>query len=312
MDLYEEVLKGNKRSIAKLITLVENKDEEGFEIYERLYKKTGGAKRVGVTGPPGAGKSTLLDILAGTYLDDGFKAAVVTVDPTSPFTGGAILGDRVRMKEIAGRENCFVRSMGSRGALGGISSGAIYAVDILDVAGYDYIFIETVGTGQSEVDIVKLSDMVILITVPDLGDDIQAFKAGIMEIGDLIVINKCDREGALRTYNHISSILSLKRGEKPPIITTDCISRKGIEELRREVDRLLDLRIKSEEIGNRRRQIGLEELKRSLVDIVIEKSLKSKNIEDVLDNIGNKNYSPGYGAKILIKSLCSQEGEYDT
>lgn len=311
MDIERGVLEGNKRAIARLITLVESGDFLGNKIYSNLYKRVGRAKKIGITGPPGAGKSTLLDELVHLYLEDGKRAGVIAVDPTSPFTGGAILGDRIRMKGISTNENCFVRSMASRGALGGLSRGVIPAVDILDAAGYDYIFIETVGTGQSEVDIVKLSDLVLLVTVPDLGDDIQAFKAGIMEIGDIIVINKSDREGADRSFNMINSMLSLKAGRKPRILMTDCLNRKGLRELKEEINLNLDYRMKNGEIGKRRDLKELEELKRSLSELIVKMSIESPYFNEVMRGIRDKDYSPEIGANMLIKYLFSQEGDYD-
>lgn len=311
MDIERGVLEGNKRAIARLITLVESGDFLGNKIYSNLYKRVGRAKRIGITGPPGAGKSTLLDELISLYLEDGKRAGVIAVDPTSSFTGGAILGDRIRMKGISTHENCFVRSMASRGALGGLSRGVIPAVDILDAAGYDYIFIETVGTGQSEVDIVKHSDLVLLVTVPDLGDDIQAFKAGIMEIGDIIVINKSDREGADRSFNMINSMLSLKAGRKPRILMTDCLNRRGLRELKEGINLNLDYRMKNGEIGKRRDLKELEELKRSLSELIVKMSIKSPYFNEVMEGIRDKDYSPEIGANMLIKYLFSQEGDYD-
>jgi LAO/AO transport system kinase len=235
----------------------------------------------------------------------------VAVDPTSPYTGGAVLGDRIRMSDISKDKNCFVRSMATRGQLGGISRGAIDAVNILDAAGYDYIFIETVGIGQSEIDIVNYSDIVVLITVPGLGDDIQAFKAGIMEIGDLIVINKADHEEAQSTYKFIQSVISLKKGEKPQIFLTDCVNKKGILEVKDEIVRLLDYRIKNGEISKRRYEVEIEELKRNLAGSIIEMALKSTEYENILRAISQKEITPNRGAKLLIQNLCSQEGEHD-
>jgi LAO/AO transport system kinase len=253
----------------------------------------------------------MLDLLARQFLDEGSRVGIVAVDPTSPYTGGAVLGDRIRMNAVSNDPNCFVRSMATRGQLGGISRGAINAVDILDAAGYDYIFIETVGIGQSEIDIVNYADLVILVTVPGLGDDIQAFKAGIMEIGDFIVINKADHEEAQRTYKFIKSMISLKKGAKPEILLTDCINKRGIVEVKNELNRLLDYRMKTGEISKRRTEVETEELKRNLAHSIIEMALKSNLYENILHAIGQRSISPNRGAGLLIQNLCSQEGEHD-
>lgn len=311
MGLYNEILNGNKRSIARLITLVESRDNAGIEIYEKLYSRTGKAKTIGITGPPGSGKSTFINLIVRQYLDEGYKVGVAAVDPTSAFSGGAVLGDRIRMNEISNDKNCFVRSLATRGQLGGISSGTVDAVNILEAAGYDYVFIETVGTGQSEIDIVKYADIVLLITVPGLGDDIQAFKAGIMEIGDLIAINKADHREAQKTYNYIKSTLMLKKDHIPLVFLTDCINKKGIVEVKLEIERLLDIRVKNGEISKRRNKINEEELRKGIVQITIDRAYRLKDYNDVLQAINKKEISPRMGAKLLIKSLYSQEVEFD-
>lgn len=306
MDLYNGVLSGDKRAIARLITLVENRDLDGMEIYERLYKKTGNARIVGITGPPGAGKSTLLGILCEKFLSDGFKVGIVAVDPTSPYSGGAVLGDRIRMGSISGSKNCFVRSMASRGQLGGISRGALDAVNILDASGFDYIFIETVGTGQSEIDIARYSDIVILVLVPGLGDDIQAFKAGIMEIGDIIAINKSDYFEAQNTYSYINSMLSLKDGKRPEIILTSSMEGSGIDKLKESLVKLISSSVKKSEIGKRRKELYSYELKQRLMEILI-KTLNQEDIDRVVEEVEKRNITPYKGAKLLIKNLCIGE-----
>ncbi|EYE87934.1 GTPase [Fervidicella metallireducens AeB] len=311
MDIYSGVLSGDKKSISRLITLVENNDEDGIKIYEKLYCKTGRAKKIGITGPPGAGKSTLVDLIAKQYIENNYKTAIVAVDPSSPFTGGAILGDRIRMKDISLKKNCFIRSMASRGQLGGVSRGTSYAANILDAAGYEYIFIETVGIGQSEIEIIKLTDMVILVTVPDLGDDIQAIKSGIMEIGDIIVVNKSDREGAERTCATINSILALKNGERPDVILTSCINKSGLNDLKNKIDEILNYKGKNGEISKRRKRNDYEELRRSLTEVFIDKIKDSEKLEGVLTLIHERKITPLSGAQLLIKNLCSQEGDYD-
>ncbi len=209
----EELLKcvplGDPRSVSRAITLAENNVPRSRAIIPALYKKTGRAHVIGVTGSPGAGKSTLVDQLASQYSDAGKRVAVLAVDPSSPFSGGAVLGDRIRMNACADREKIFIRSMATRGSLGGLCRAITDALTILDAAGFDFIFIETVGVGQAEVDIVQIADSVVVVLVPGMGDGVQAFKAGILEIADLFVINKSDRDGADLLERDLLTLLSL-------------------------------------------------------------------------------------------------------
>lgn len=210
-NLIKALLDGNKRACAKLITMVENEDYGYEEILKKIYKYTGRAYVIGVTGPPGAGKSTVTDKLVKLILKEEKKVGIIAIDPTSPFTKGAILGDRIRMSDLSTNKNVFIRSMGTRGSLGGLSNSTQSAIKILDAYGCDYIFIETVGVGQSEIDIVKTADTTLMVMVPGLGDDIQAIKAGIMEIADIFVVNKADKDGAKRTSIEIETMLDFKK-----------------------------------------------------------------------------------------------------
>ena len=194
-ELIDKVLAGDPRSVARAITIVENGGPDAAGLMKAVFRSTGKATVIGITGAPGAGKSSLVDKLALHYKDAGERVGIVCVDPSSPFSGGAILGDRIRMATLGLDKNVFIRSMATRGNLGGLSRATVDAVAILDAAGYDKVIVETVGVGQDEVEIVKTADVSVVVLVPGMGDDIQAIKAGIMEIGDVFVINKADREG---------------------------------------------------------------------------------------------------------------------
>ena len=222
-DYAARVKAGDRRALARLITLVENRDPQAMQAVAQLYADTGKAWLVGITGPPGAGKSSLVDMLVTAIRQDGLTVGVVAIDPSSPFSGGAILGDRIRMKSHASDAGVFIRSMSRRGHLGGLSLATKAACRVLDAAGFDVIIVETVGVGQSEVEIAQAADTTLLVMPPNLGDGIQAIKAGIMEVPDLFVVNKADLPGAQAAANEIRGALSLDHpGElDPPVILTE-------------------------------------------------------------------------------------------
>lgn len=207
--LVELALSGDPRALARLLTLVENDEEAGRRVVEHLFPRTGQAHIIGVTGAPGTGKSTLVNAMARLYRERGHRVGIVAVDPTSPFSGGALLGDRVRMRDVATDPGVFIRSMATRGSLGGLARATDDVVLVLDAAGYDRILIETVGVGQAEVDIASSAHTVVVVEAPGLGDDVQAIKAGVLEIADIFVVNKADREGADRTVMALQTMLGL-------------------------------------------------------------------------------------------------------
>jgi LAO/AO transport system kinase len=230
--LPSKILEGNERALAKAISMIENQEKEGIEILKKLYKKGGKAKVIGFTGPPGAGKSTIIQCLA-SILSERSKVGIIAVDPTSPFTGGALLGDRIRMQNLFTNPNIFIRSMATRGSIGGLAPMTLDVVDLLDIAGYEWILVETIGVGQDEVDVAMCVEEVVVVLVPGLGDEIQALKAGIMEIGDIFVINKADKDGSELTYMEIKNFLEMEgnKDKMPKIVKTKAISMEGISEL---------------------------------------------------------------------------------
>jgi LAO/AO transport system kinase len=238
-SLLERIIAGDPTAVARAISKVEDDAASASELMKQIFPRTGRALVIGITGAPGAGKSSLVDKLAAYYRKSGDRVGIIAVDPSSPFSGGAILGDRIRMQTLSLDKGVFIRSMATRGNLGGLARATVEAVAILDAAGYEKIIVETVGVGQDEIEIAKTADVCAVVLVPGMGDDVQTMKAGIMEIADVLVINKADREGVLRTEKELQALLSLatRADEWPaPIVKTVAIENRGIDDLARAVD----------------------------------------------------------------------------
>lgn len=308
MTEHEQLFSGNERSIARAITSVENGADDAAELMKAVFPKTGNALIIGITGSPGAGKSSLVDKLALRYKEQGERIGIVCVDPSSPFSGGAILGDRIRMATLGLDKNVFIRSMATRGNLGGLSRATVDAVAILDAAGFDKVIVETVGVGQDEVEIVKTADVSVVVLVPGMGDDIQAIKAGIMEIGDVFVINKADREGVLRTQKELESLLSLAHRPdmwNPPIVKTIATESKGIEDLAAAIESYNGFQKEVGEAGRSRKQAIakwrlLELLRERLLSDLLSRNGTDEKLDKLALEIAEKKNDPYSAVEELV------------
>jgi LAO/AO transport system kinase len=295
----ERIVAGEPRAVARAISKVEDGAAGAFELMKAVFPHTGRGLVVGITGSPGAGKSSLVDKLAALYRQRGERVGIVAVDPSSPFSGGAILGDRIRMQTLGLDPGVFIRSMATRGNLGGLARATVDAVAILDAAGYEKIIVETVGVGQDEVEIVKTADVSVVVLVPGMGDDIQAIKAGIMEIGDVFVINKADRDGVLRTEKELEALLSLAHrpdGWSPPIVKTIATENKGIEELAAAVESYREFQKGAERADSRRSAIArwriLELLRERLLMRALETDGAREKLEELAQEVARKRRDP--------------------
>ncbi|NLC38891.1 MAG: methylmalonyl Co-A mutase-associated GTPase MeaB [Clostridia bacterium] len=311
--LAEEIMQGNRRSLAKAITLIENEEIDKEGLLARLYPLTGKARIIGVTGPPGAGKSSLVDCLTREFRSQGLKVGIIAVDPTSPFSGGALLGDRIRMQEHALDPGVFIRSMGTRGSLGGLSRATKEAVILFDAFGFQIILIETVGVGQSELDIMHAADTVLVVMSPGGGDVVQTMKAGIMEIADIFVINKADLDGADRTAEELETTLDLAGGQewKPPVVKTISLNGDGIQELVHLIYAhacyLEDSGLLQKMRGKRLHEEVMEIVMQRLQQNVFRRFRLEEQFQELLTNVATRNIDPYTAARKILRELEGRE-----
>ena len=308
-DIASKVLKGDTRAIARMITLIENNDLAAIDAMKEIHKKSGNAQVIGVTGVMGSGKSSLIFELAYLYRKQGKKVGIIAIDPTSPFSGGAFLGDRVRMMQLATDDDVFIRSMGTRGVLGGLASSVFDVVEIYDAAGMDIILIETVGVGQAEVDIVKIADTTLVVLVPGLGDSIQTIKAGLMEIADIFVVNKADKPGVEQVVAEIESMLDIssKSDRETPIVQTSTKQTQGISELLSEINNHKNYLKKEKRLEVKRRKRYETELteiiRKRLMSLIFDESKFKDRIDRLIDQISKKELDPYSAADEILGKI---------
>jgi LAO/AO transport system kinase len=308
--IKDGILAGKIRPLAQAISLVESHDRNAAALLAELYPQTGRARIIGITGSPGAGKSTLVAAMTKYYRAQQKRVGIIAVDPTSPFTGGAILGDRIRMAELYTDRGVFIRSMATRGFLGGLAKATNDVVDILDAAGFDVVLVETVGVGQDEVEVVRTVQTNLVVLVPGMGDDIQAIKAGIMEIGDVFVVNKADRPGADKTVTEVTMMMSLveEHGDYvPPIVKTVASKAQGIADLDEAIVKHYDYLAASGELDRRNRdrvRIRIEtQLKERFMERLIGGTITREEYEQMLDDVLRKRNNPYEAAEGVLSRV---------
>ena len=306
----EHLLRGDRKTVARAISSIENGDGSADDILSSIYRHTGKAYRVGITGPPGAGKSTLTNKLAQWYRKQNVRVGILAVDPTSPFTGGALLGDRIRMTDVELDDGVFIRSMASRGSLGGLSKKTREAADVLDASGVEIILLETVGVGQSELDIAGAADTTVVVLVPESGDGIQAMKAGLMEIADFFVLNKADRPGAEQAVMSIKMILGFRPHDEttwlPDVLKTVGSEGKGVQEVGEMIARHRSHLEQSGRLNARRTQRmknRIEEIVQDRMKVEFWNAGRTRKLSDDLDAVMNLQKTPYQVAKELINTL---------
>jgi LAO/AO transport system kinase len=312
--LVERVVAGEPRAVARAISKVEDGADDAAELMKGIFPRTGRGTVIGITGAPGAGKSSLVDKLALAYRERGERVGIIAVDPSSPFSGGAILGDRIRMQTLGLDKDVFIRSMATRGNLGGLARATVDAVAILDAAGYGKIIVETVGVGQDEVEIVKTADVSVVVLVPGMGDDIQAIKAGIMEIGDIFVINKADREGVLRTEKELEALLSLAMRPdfwQPPIVKTVATENKGVTDLIAAIESYREFQQRTEASLERRQAIArwriLELLRERLLAQTLNVDSASERLDTLATEVAEKKRDPYSAVEEMMRAVGSRQ-----
>ncbi len=321
-EILKKVLDGDFKTIARLITLIEDENPKAIEIVSQLHKYTGKAHVVGITGPPGVGKSCLISRLIGEYRQRGKTVGVIAVDPTSPFTGGAILGDRIRMCEHTLDKGVFIRSMGSRGSLGGLSRATGNAIKVLDASGKDIIIVETIGIGQTQVDIVKYAHTVVIVLMPKMGDEIQAMKTGFYEIGDIFVVNKADQEDVDKTVMLIEDMLMVEKnrlwdlgkadlGWEKPVLKTVALTGEGINQLIEKIEEHKEYLVKSGLIEKFKEEKSeaeiLDALTTKLQEYVLANIKKTKEFKDLVKKTSKGELDPFSAASQLVRKILRKE-----
>jgi LAO/AO transport system kinase len=308
-NLIQRIDQGDPAAVARAISKIEDGAEDASALMKQIYGASHGGLVIGITGAPGAGKSSLVDKLAQYYRQRGERVGIIAVDPSSPFSGGAILGDRIRMQTLGLDEGVFIRSMATRGNLGGLARATVDAVAILDAARYARIIVETVGVGQDEVEIVKAADVSVVVLVPGMGDDIQAIKAGIMEIGDIFVINKADREGVYSTEKELEALLSLSSRSdswNPPIVKTVATEARGIADLAGAIERFRERQKDTEVLSERRRAIArwriVELLRERVLSSVLGSDASVATLERLSDEVATRRRDPYSAVEELLEA----------